>query len=304
MKNGPQVSAMPKWGARLASEGEHPTGLTCEGGQLSQDCQGPKELLSLDFKNDCILIFKSFPGHQQKLHNASGAPCKLMACWARPPSIELMAHGHLLVSAPGFRGEKGGEEKSPQIITQPEQPAADLYADTDAFQMGIVSQFSHPNSPKGINKSSTPRPPASPANRQLHTEPGIAGHVSWLYERFGLPGILVQTLAYVHLPDPRTPAAPRPASCSHRRVRQPRSTPGLLGYFQFSVQNWQKLQKFSAAEDAALLEGATGGNTVGLLHISRDAMRLCYSFHIAPSTPANYRTASPGADNTRMRSLS
>lgn len=43
--------------------------------------------------------------------------------------------------------------------------------------MGIVSQFSHPNSPKGINKSSTPRPPASPANRQLHTEPGIAGHV-------------------------------------------------------------------------------------------------------------------------------
>lgn len=42
-----------------------------------------------------------------------------MACWARPPSIELMAHGHLLVSAPGFQGEKGGEEKSPQIITQP-----------------------------------------------------------------------------------------------------------------------------------------------------------------------------------------
>lgn len=68
-----------------------------------------------------------------------------------------------------------------------------------------------------------------------------------------------------------------------------------LGYFQFSVRNWQKLQKFSAAEDAAMLEGATGGNTVGLLHISRGTMRLCYSFHIAQSTPANYHTASPGS---------
>lgn len=62
-------------------------------------------------------IFKSFPGHQQKLHNASGAPFKLMACWARPPPIELMAHGHLLVSAPGFWGEKGGEEVSPDCYT-------------------------------------------------------------------------------------------------------------------------------------------------------------------------------------------
>lgn len=68
MKNGPQVSAMPKWGARLASEGEHPTGLTCEGGQLSQDCQGPKELLSLDFKNDCILVCRPHKGIHKPYH--------------------------------------------------------------------------------------------------------------------------------------------------------------------------------------------------------------------------------------------
>lgn len=32
-----------------------------------------------------------------------------------------------------------------------------------------------------------------------------------------------------------------------------------LGYFQFSVQNWQKLQEFSTAEDVAMLEDAREG---------------------------------------------
>lgn len=32
-----------------------------------------------------------------------------------------------------------------------------------------------------------------------------------------------------------------------------------VGYFQFSVQNWQKLQECSTAEDAAMLEDAAAG---------------------------------------------
>lgn len=62
--------------------------------------------------------FKRFPDHQQTLHNTSGALCKLTARWARPPSIELMAHGHLLVSAPVGSGREMWREKvSPDCYT-------------------------------------------------------------------------------------------------------------------------------------------------------------------------------------------
>lgn len=57
-----------------------------------------------------------------------------------------------------------------------------------------------------------------------------------------------------------------------------------LGYFQYSVQNWQKLQEFITAVDAAIL-----GDT------SRDTNWLCYSLQIVKSTVVNYHMASPGS---------
>lgn len=64
--NGPQASAMLKWGAQLASEGEiqHDPHVK---GHLPQNCWDPKELL-LDLKNDCILAYGSHKGIHKPYH--------------------------------------------------------------------------------------------------------------------------------------------------------------------------------------------------------------------------------------------
>lgn len=49
---------------------------------------------------------------------------------------------------------------------------------------------------------------------------------AWLYERFGLSWILLQTLTYVHL-NRSHHDHPRPASCRQRGIQQPQSVRGL-----------------------------------------------------------------------------